>query len=181
MIKTVFVFLKNRVIRSAPRTRRDRSQCGQSAVEIALLLPLLLLILFGIILAGFIFYAHIQVSNAVREGARAGSIYRLTQFETGWTLDQTVRKAIYNPDTGQSALGFLSPTSPSFDASSDVTVTLVDGNPSDSCPLDTSNPCPGDKLTVRVVYRYTMPVMAVALPMFPQPLVMQSNVMMEIQ
>jgi Flp pilus assembly protein TadG len=181
MTQAICAHLKHRVIRSAPRTRANRSECGQSAVEIALLLPLLLLILFGIIVAGFVFYAHIQVSNAVREGARAGSIYRLTQFDTGWTLDQTVRKAIYNPDTGQSALGFLPPTSPSFNAASDVTVTLADGNPADLCSLDTSNPCPGDKLTVRVVYRYTVPVVAVALPMFPQPLVMQSSVMMEIQ
>jgi hypothetical protein len=128
------------------------------------------------------FYARIQVSNAAREGARAGSLYRLTQFDTtGWDLGDTVQNAIYNSSTGKSALGFLSPTSPSFNVSNDVAVTLADGNPSDSCSLDVDNPCPGDKLSVQVTYSYTLPIVAVALPMIPQPFVMQSNVMMEIQ
>jgi Flp pilus assembly protein TadG len=165
--------------------QRERLQHGQSAVEIALLLPILLLLLFGIIVAVFMFYARIQVSNAAREGARAGSLYRLTQFDTGWTLRQTVQKNVYDSSTGKSALGFLSPTSPSFNVLNDVAVTLTDGNSSDTCPLvdptSSSNPCPGDKLSVQVTYSYTLPIVAVALPMIPQPFVMKSNVMMEIQ
>jgi Flp pilus assembly protein TadG len=176
-----FVHWKKRAAQWSRRTRPERAPDGQSAVEMALLLPLLLLIIFGIIITVFIFYARIQVSNAAREGARAGSIYRLTQFDTGWTLEGTVRNTIYNSSTGQSALGFLSPTSPSFNVANDVKVTLADGNPSDTCPLNASSPCPGDKLNVRVTYSYTVPIVAVALPMFPQPLVMQSDVMMEIQ
>jgi hypothetical protein len=181
MIKTIFEHLPMHAISATPAIDRNRWQHGQAAVEIALLLPLLLLILFGIIIVGFMFYADIQVTNASREGARAGSIYRLTQFDTGWTLEETVEKAIYNSATGQSALGFLSPTLPSFDVTHDVTINLVDGNPSDSCPLNEDNPCPGDKLTVQVIYHYTMPVVATALPMFPQPLDLESTVMMEIQ
>jgi len=165
------------------RARSHAADCtrGQSSVEIALLLPILLLILFGIIIGGFIFYAHIQVSNAVREGARAGSLYRMTQFDTGWTLKQTVQKTIYDSSTGKSALGFLPTTSPSFNVLNDVAVTLTDGNSSDSCPLDPGNPCPGDKLAVSLTYSYTMPVVSVMVPIFGQPFVMQSNVMMEIQ
>jgi hypothetical protein len=171
-------------ISSRARSHAANGTRGQSSVEIALLLPILLLILFGIIIAGFIFYAHIQVSNAVREGARAGSLYRMKQFDytdVGWDLDLAVKKTIYDSGTGQSALGFLSPTSPSFNVLNDVVVTLADGNTSDSCPLDPDNPCPGDKLAVSLTYSYTMPIVSVMVPIFQQPFVMQSNVMMEIQ
>jgi len=48
---------------------------GQNIVEFALLLPVLLYILMGIIQFGFIFAAYITLNNAVREGARWGSIY----------------------------------------------------------------------------------------------------------
>lgn len=48
---------------------------GQNIVEFALLLPILMYILMGIIQFGLIFAAYITVNNAVREGARWGSIY----------------------------------------------------------------------------------------------------------
>ena len=170
------------MIEQKPQSRsiHGREQ-GQSAVEIALLLPLLLMLVFGIIISGFMFYAYIQVSNATREGARAGSLYRMTRFDTNYTLDETVQKAIYDPDTGQSALGFLPISAPSFDVTSDVIQTLSDGNPSDTCPLDEDNPCPGDRLSVRITYRYTQPLLSALLPVFPQPIVMVRDVMMEIQ
>ena len=50
-----------------------RSEAGQALVEFALLTPLLLLIVSGIVEAGRAFYAYVQIANAVREGVRAGS------------------------------------------------------------------------------------------------------------
>jgi Flp pilus assembly protein TadG len=160
---------------------------GQSAVEIALLLPILLMLVFGIAISGFMFYAYIQVSNASREGARAGSLYRMTRFDTNYTLDETVQKAIYdNKGTSStsddlSALGYLPINASSFVVTSDVVPTLTDGNPSDTCPLAASNPCSGDRLNVRITYRYTQPLLSALLPAFPQPIVMVRDVMMEIQ
>jgi Flp pilus assembly protein TadG len=49
---------------------------GASAVEFALVLPLLMLILFGIIEFGFIMYDKAIVTNASREAARRGIVYR---------------------------------------------------------------------------------------------------------
>ena len=152
-----------------------RNQRGQAAVEIALLLPVLLVLLFGIILSGFTFYAFIQVSNAAREGARAGSVYRITQAGSGLTLEETVEQAIYDPGGPTSALGFLSPTSPSFDVANDVDVVLVDV---DADPTVISS---GDQLTVTVTYSYTLPLVSVLLPQFPQPIVIVRDVMMEVQ
>ena len=52
-----------------------RDEDGQNLVEFALLLPVLLYILMGIIQFGFIFAAYLTLNNAVREAARWGSIY----------------------------------------------------------------------------------------------------------
>jgi TadE-like protein len=52
-----------------------RIEEGQNIVEFALLLPVLMWILMGIIQFGFIFAIYITLNNAVREGARWGSIY----------------------------------------------------------------------------------------------------------
>jgi Flp pilus assembly protein TadG len=46
---------------------------GQALVEFALILPIALLILMGIIQFGFLFAGHIGVTNAIRETARFGS------------------------------------------------------------------------------------------------------------
>lgn len=58
-----------RSIRAGQRRR------GQGLVEFALALPLLALLLAGLVDFGFLLYAHVQVTNAAREGARAGSLY----------------------------------------------------------------------------------------------------------
>lgn len=49
---------------------------GQSLVEFALTLPLLLLLLFGALDMGRIFHAAVVLNNAAREGARHGSLNR---------------------------------------------------------------------------------------------------------
>ncbi|GIH08926.1 hypothetical protein Rhe02_69930 [Rhizocola hellebori] len=51
--------------------RRDR---GAAAVEMALLLPLLLMLIFGIIEFGLLLTAQIGVTEAAREGARAATV-----------------------------------------------------------------------------------------------------------
>ena len=152
--------------------RRLRSQRGQSSLEMALMLPVLLILLFGLIMAGFTFYAFIQVTNAAREGARAGSLYRLTQATSGLSLDATVKDAIY--DGTNSALGWLTPTSPSFNVNSDVGAVWVDV---DADSVISS----GDQLSVTVTYRYTLPLISDLAPAFPQPIVVVRDVMMEIQ
>ena len=52
----------------------SRQQDGAAAVEFALLLPLLVLLLFGIIQFGIAFNTRIQATNAAREAARAAVI-----------------------------------------------------------------------------------------------------------
>lgn len=51
-----------------------KSEKGQSLVEFALLLPVLVLLLFGIIDFGRIFHAYLTIDHAGREAARTASI-----------------------------------------------------------------------------------------------------------
>jgi len=52
-----------------------RIEEGQNIVEFALLLPVLMWILMGIIQFGFIFAIYITLNNSAREASRWGSIY----------------------------------------------------------------------------------------------------------
>jgi Flp pilus assembly protein TadG len=76
------------------RKRND----GAALVEMALVLPLLLLLVFGIIEFGFMFRAYQAVGSVAREAARAGSVGgdhaaiagRITSASATYDLDGTV-------------------------------------------------------------------------------------------
>ena len=52
-----------------------KSERGQSIVEFALVLPILLILLCGIIDFGWLYYNQITLNNAAREGARYAVIH----------------------------------------------------------------------------------------------------------
>lgn len=64
-----------------------RGERGQAIVEMALILPLFLLLILGIVEMGRIGYAYITVNNAARAGARVASV--------GGT-DQEITTAVQN-------------------------------------------------------------------------------------
>ena len=155
-----------------------RAQEGQATVEIAFLLPILMVLLYGIIAAGLMFYAFITVSNAARDAARAGSVYRLTRGASGLTLEDTVQNAVYDPgpNPDRSSLGFLSTSAPNFDVNSDVVCTLNGLSCNDFIAE------PGDLLFVQVTYHYTLPILSdFFVPMFQQPITVVRDVTLEIQ
>lgn len=49
-----------------------RGEAGQSTVELALVLPVVLLLLFGIAEFGRVIHAYLTIEHAAREGARLG-------------------------------------------------------------------------------------------------------------
>jgi Flp pilus assembly protein TadG len=80
---------------SDPR-RRSLSQGGQELVEYALVFPMLMLLVLGIIEFGIIIFSYNTIANAAREGARYGILHEtdLAGIETvardrALGLDQT--------------------------------------------------------------------------------------------
>ena len=55
------------------KTIRSRTERGASAVEFALVIPLLAMLLIGIVSVGLVYNHKLALANAVREGARIGA------------------------------------------------------------------------------------------------------------
>lgn len=58
-----------------PRSRHPRGDGGSASLEIAILAPALLLLVFAIVQGGLLFYARNLALAAAQEGATAGSAY----------------------------------------------------------------------------------------------------------
>jgi Flp pilus assembly protein TadG len=65
------------------KKRNIKSERGQTMTELAMILPLLLILIFGIIQLGLAFNNYLAVTDAVRAGARKGSVSRLSGNPTG--------------------------------------------------------------------------------------------------
>jgi hypothetical protein len=63
-----------------------RNDCGSAAVELALVLPLMLLVVFGVIDFGRMLNTQITLTEAAREGARAAAL----GFDPAARVDRTV-------------------------------------------------------------------------------------------
>lgn len=64
--------MRPRRSRAASAGRHDDE--GLAAVEFALVLPVLVVLLFGIVVTGLVFIGRMQVQAATREGARAAAM-----------------------------------------------------------------------------------------------------------
>jgi Flp pilus assembly protein TadG len=76
--------------RRLPRRAPPRHARGVVAVEFALVMPLLVMLLLGIVTAGLTYSQGISLSNAVREGARFGATGDATAPAT-WSTDVVSR------------------------------------------------------------------------------------------
>jgi Flp pilus assembly protein TadG len=82
----------------AALTTARRSERGQAVIELALTLPLLLVVVFGIIDFGFMFQRYEAVTNAAREGARIGVLADYTATEAqNRALDYLVASGLNGP------------------------------------------------------------------------------------
>ncbi|MDH3880068.1 MAG: pilus assembly protein [Desulfobacteraceae bacterium] len=74
---------------------------GAAAVEFAIVLPVLVMFVFGIIEFGIVFYNKAMVTNACREAARAAIVYRtpiLAADEMKNEVDTVVAKYLSDPN-----------------------------------------------------------------------------------
>jgi Flp pilus assembly protein TadG len=95
--------------------RAGREDRGSAAVEFALVLPLLLLLIFGIIDFGRMLNAKITINEAAREGARAAAL--------AGTGEASARIAMVTQGMPVSVSISGCPSSP--DPSADATVTIT--------------------------------------------------------
>lgn len=171
------------------RRRRTR---GQSLAEMALTLPLIAGMLVSLFDFGMLLYAHIQVANAAREGARASALYRTTRYDSttnlanpsacasgidGWSVAQVASQAIVTraltnqgcPDpTGaisSTALGWLDP-------SPTPTAWTLSVTPSPT----NAGPNPGDRATLTLVYPYRLIIISKLVPALSDPISISKSV-----
>jgi Flp pilus assembly protein TadG len=75
-----------------PHNRLRRSE-GQTMVEFALVLPILCLLLFGVIQFGIVFNNYVDLTDAVRAGARKAAVSRQTADPAGTATQAVVNSA----------------------------------------------------------------------------------------
>lgn len=109
--------------------RRGRSERGAELIELALVLPILLLVFAGIVDFALMFQRYLAVNNAAREGARIAVLPGYTQTDVQNRVTQYVRQGI--GDATASPVAVLAPVSidppgptPAFPAAQ-VTVTMT--------------------------------------------------------
>ena len=105
--------------------RLRKTETGAEIIEMAIVLPLLLMVLFGIVEFGFLFQRYVFLTNAAAEGARVASLPGYNQ------ADVQARVAAYaaaSNITGVSATSVAAPIAGPGGTSwpgSQVTVTYV--------------------------------------------------------
>ena len=126
--------------------KRLKLQAGSNLVEFALVLPLLLVLMFGIVDFGLALFDKAVITNAAREGARTGVVFRappLTEAHCG--RSSSGRGEILQHVLGEFRTG--KPTPPTLRG-------LEAGTEFSS----------GDTLTVRVNYSYNYLVVSKLVP-----------------
>jgi Flp pilus assembly protein TadG len=116
---------------------KRKDQRGASVVEFAIILPLIVWLIFGIMEIGFVLYDKNMITQASREGARAGVVFRVPAV----TDDEIIE--VVNNYLGTSLITFGEPQT--------ATVTVTRNGLS-----------AGDPLKVTVSYTYTALVFSIA-------------------
>lgn len=108
--------------------RRRNEQSGQAFVELALVLPVLLLLLLGVIQFGNVFRDYIALTDATRVGARQAAVSRSIQPESNRIplVISKVQKAAVNLDKTKMTITVepvkMDGVTPGWEESGDVTV-----------------------------------------------------------
>ena len=106
------------------RRTRWKSERGAELIEFALVLPLLLLVVLGIVDFGFLFQRMEVVTNAAREGARMAVLPSYTQ------ADVCSRVMSYLQNGGLATTGSCpTPTNPTITYNSPYSITVPSGTP----------------------------------------------------
>jgi Flp pilus assembly protein TadG len=103
--------------------RREQKEKGQALVEFAVILPVLLMVLWGIFQFGIAFNDYIQVTSAAREGARKAAVSRSLGSGAATSAAISAAQAVA-PDLHLSASQITVTPANNWQAGTDVTVTV---------------------------------------------------------
>jgi Flp pilus assembly protein TadG len=108
------------------RRAHTRSEHGQTAVEFALVAPILIALLLGVVQAGIAFHDYLSVTDAARAVARKAILVRFTPL-TQADINQIADNASPDLDPNQlTATVTPDPSDPQFKtAGSTITVTVT--------------------------------------------------------
>ena len=81
---------------SSLRSRARRSESGASAVEFALIVPLVVMLLFGTVSAGLAYSDHVAITNAAREGSRYGAAADAASSTWATSVQTRVQQVYFN-------------------------------------------------------------------------------------
>lgn len=103
--------------------KKCREEDGQSMVEFALILPIFLLILCGIIDFGWLFYNQLSLNNACREGARYAVVHTAENADTQAIIThiENTTTTVFANDGVDITVTYSAPSDPT---SGDITVSL---------------------------------------------------------
>jgi Flp pilus assembly protein TadG len=99
------------------RRRHLRDDRGQAMVEFAVILPIFLVLVFGIIQFGIVFNNYVTLTDATRAGARAGAVARNDVDPSGTATSAVQHSAT---DLNQSNLNVS--VNSTWQSGSDITV-----------------------------------------------------------
>lgn len=141
---------------------------GASAIEFALVLPLLLLILFGIIEFSILLYDKAMLTNASREGARLGIVFKAVNDPTSPYFGE--RDNFCTDEIAQRVRDYASANLITF--ATGVTPTIRTFCAADCMNFTECETCPatiteGQCLRVLVTYDYNFLVLQVLTGLFP--------------
>lgn len=131
--------------------RFHKNQKGQTLVEFALILPIIIIILFGITEFGRAFYSYIVITNAAREGARAGVVGK----SNAEIIEKVKQTAPLNPPIEDS----------------DITIT----------PSDKSARTPGVSLNVEVQYEVNLITPIISNVLGKDTIILKSKAVMRVE
>ena len=120
---------------------RRRDESGAALVEFALVLPLLVMLVFGIVSAGLAYGDHLALNNAVREGARLGSAIDYESDPSGWAT--TVRDRVKQVYLNDSATLADADICVSLEDDAGVTLASTSGSSCGTAPGSPDDVAPG--------------------------------------
>ena len=125
-----------------PRTATHSLTKGQELVEFALVLPVLVLVFFGVFDLGRAFFSYITIINSSREGARYGVLYGIQV-----TINNTTNTVTFSLKTSDVVAAARQEIVSSRLSTADIQSITASCIPSGNCK-------PGNEVKVIVVYNF---------------------------